>query len=382
MGKARSEYAQFKSIKNYFNSKVLYKADVVFLVIFLILLWVLTPFEWSVGATGTSTATQEKIMAIIEERTISQNFFAELFKNGNMQSGGYVQAQDTKTQMYYYEYGDLGRYEEPSKNIFRKKSAKIEQNGMLIGSSFVSLNEDGTLYYETLGNVGLEKMGDDGIHGTIMWDWRAYLSDSNGYDYTKITSLLDANSAERISLKDGIALSALILENSLIGYKDGTAWFVKDTDSNSRLIKSTSSEVTDLNLTFKREGANYVMVADNEYFLFGDSQGRLGVYSLSTLSGTFYTVTDTSGNSGKVNAFTYDIKEDGTVRIHAVTDSFYWFASMASKGVELIDIQSANYDDAEDVLKFDNKTAKEIAFCDDTIYLFFGKDNYHYYKLR
>ncbi len=382
MRRARSEYAQFKSIKKYFNSKVLYKADVIIFAIFLIVLWVLTPFEWSVGATGTSTDTQEKIMQMMEERSVSKNFFAELFKNGNMQSGGYVQAQDAKTQMYYYEYGNLGRYEEMSKNIFRKKSAKTEQNGMLIGSSFVSLNEDGTLYYETLGNIGLEKMGDDGIHGTITWDWRAYISDSNGYDYAKITSLLDANSTESISLKDGIALSALILENSLVGYKDGTAWFVKDTDSNSRLIKSTSNEVTDLNLTFNREGANYVMVADNEYFLFGDSQGRLGVYSLSALSGTFYTVTDTGGNSGEVNAFTYDIKEDGTVRIHAVTDSFYWFASMTGKGVELIDVQSTNYDSEEDVLKFDNKTAKDIAFCDNTIYLFFGKDNYHFYKLR
>lgn len=382
MAKPKSEYAQFKSIKKYFNSKVIYKADVIIFAIFLIVLWVLTPFEWSVGATGTSTVIQEKIMSRIEDGAVSQNFFAELFSNGNMQSGGYVQKLNAKTQLFYYEHGNRGRYEEATKNIFRKKSAKIEQNGMLLGSTFISLNEDGTLYYETLGNVGLEKMGDDGIHGTITWDWRAYISDSNGYDYTKITSLLDANSTERISLKDGIALSALILENSLIGYKDGTAWFVKDTDSNSRLIKSTSNEVTDLNLTFKREGANYVMVADNEYFLFGDSQGRLGVYSLSALSGTFYTVTDTSGNSDEVNAFTYDIKEDGTVRIHAVTDSFYWFASMTGKGVEIIDVQSTNYDDEEDVLKFDNKTAKEIAFCDNTIYLFFGNDNYHYYELR
>ncbi len=382
MGKARSEYAQFKSIKKYFNSKVLYKADVFFLAIFLILLWVLTPFEWAVGATGTSTATQEKIMAIMEERTISQDFFAELFESGNMQSGGYVQAQDAKTQLYYYEYGALARYEESSKSIFRKKSAKVNQKGMLVGSSFISLNEDGTLYYETLGNVGLEKMGDDGIHGTLDWEWKKYISNADGYDYAKITSMLDANSTERISLKDGIVLSALILENSLIGYKDGTAWFVKDTDGNSRLIKSTSSEVTDLNLTFKREGSNYTMVADNEYFLFGDSQGRLGVYNLSESSGTFYTVTDTNGKAGEVNAFTYDIKEDGAVRIHAVTDSFYWFANMTGNGVELIDVQSTSYDDAEDVLKFDNTTAKEIAFCDDTIYLFFGKDNYHYYKLR
>ena len=81
-------------------------------------------------------------------------------------------------------------------------------------------------------------------------------------------------------------------------------------------------------------------------------------------------------------AGTYDIKEDGAVRIHAVTDSFYWFANMTGNGVELIDVQSTSYDDAEDVLKFDNTTAKEIAFCDDTIYLFFGKDNSHYYKLR
>lgn len=382
MGKSKSEYAQFKSVKKYFNSKVLYKADVIIFAIFLIVLLVLTPFEWSVGATGTSTATQEKIMAIIEERTISQNFFAELFSNGNMQSGGYVQAQDAKTQMYYYEYGDLGRYEEPSKNIFRKKSTKIEQKGMLIGSSFVSLNEDGTLYYETLGNVGLEKMGDDGIHGTIKWDWRAYISDSDGYDYAKITSLLDANSTERISLKDGIVLSALILENSLVGYKDGTAWFVKDTESISRLIKSTANEVTDLNLTFKREGANYVMVANNEYFLFTDSQGRLGVYSLSESSGTFYSINDNNGKTGFVNAFTYDVKEDGTVRIHAVTDYFYWFACMTGNGVELTEITSTNYDDEEDVMRFDNKTAKEIAFYGDTAYLFFGKDNYHYYKLR
>ncbi len=382
MGKARSEYAQFKSIKKYFNSKVLYKADVIVFAIFLVVLWVLTPFEWSVGPTGTSTATQEKIMSMMEERAISKNFFAELFKNGSMQSGGYVQVYDAKTQLFYYEYGALGRYEEPSKNIFRKKSAKTEQKGMLIGSAFVSLNEDGTLHYETLGNVGLEKMGDDGIHGTIKWNWKEYISNSDGYDYTKITSLLDKNVTERISLKDGIALSALILENSLIGYKDGTAWFVKDTDGNSRLIKSTSDEIKDLNLTFKREGANYVMVADNEYFLFTDSQGRLGIYNLSALSGTFYTIADNSGKSGAVNAFTYDIKEDGTVRIHAVADCFYWFANMTGKGVELVDVQSTNYDTEKDVLKFDNKTAKEIAFCDNTTYLFFGNDNYHYYKLR
>lgn len=382
MKKAKSEFARFKDIKRYFNSKVFYKADALFLALFLILLWVFTPFEWSVGAAGTSTKTQEKIMTIMEERTIPQNFFAELFESGNMQSGGYVQSQNAETQMYYYEYGALGRYEEATKSIFRKKSAKTEQPGMLVASSFVSLNEDGTLYYETLGNVGLEKMGEDGIHGTLAWDWKAYVSDSEGYDYKKITSMLEASSAERISLKDGVALSALILENSLIGYKDGTAWFVKDTESSSRLIKSTSTEVTDLDLTFNREGAGYVMVADSEYFLFCDSQGRLGVYSLSESSGTFYTVADTSGNSGKVNAFTYDIKEDGAVRIHAVTDSFYWFADMTGEGVELTNIQSSNYDGAEDVLKFDNKSAKAIAFCDGTVYLFFGKDNYHYYKLR
>ena len=382
MRKAKSEYAQFKSIKKYFNSKILYKADVIFLTIFLALLWVLTPFEWSVGAAGTSTATQEKIITILDSRSVSKNFFAGLFENGNMQSGGYVQGKYAKDQIYYYEYGNLGRYEQPTRNIFRKKSGKIKQPGMLVGSALISLNDDGTLYYETLGSPGLEKMGDSGIHGTLNWDWKAHISNSEGYDYAKITSMLDLNCQNKISLKDGVSLSALILENSLVGYKDGTAWFVKDTDGISRLIKSTANEVIDMNLTFKREGTNYVMVADNEYFLFTDSNGRFGVYSLSELSGTFYTIKNTAGESGNVIAFTYDIKEDGTVRIHAVTDSFYWFADMTGAGVGLVDIQSTDYDDAEDVLSYDSKTAKGISFSNGTCYLFFGNKDYHYYELR
>lgn len=354
--------------KKPFNPKVLYTFDLIFFVAFTVALIFLIPFDINADFIGETENASEDINEYLESVNIDEGFFEAVFENGNLQSGGYVQA-GKQNKYYLYEGTDKGgKYYSfkfaGEKDYKKTRSTKVDGTGVITPRGLVTLDKSGRIYFDEISTE---------LRGSVDFDWKQYVSFDGEYDYKFITQMLLKNNDAKTPLKDAAVLSALISENTLVGYHDGTAWFIdKSNPEKPKLIKSTADTVEVLGTVSPYK--KYAMVAQGKYFICDNERG-IAVTNIESGEGRYINLTNTEGVGEDVICYTYDITE-GRVRLHIVSETLYMRAKLTGNGGDYDDTQWTFYrEDVED-------PAIAIAFVDKTSWIYSGDDNYKWYRLR
>ncbi len=354
--------------KKPFEPKILYTFDLIFLVAFTVALIFLIPFDISADFVGETENSPEDITEFLESVNIDEGFFEAVFANGNLQSGGYVQA-GTQNRYYLYEGTDKGgKYYSfkfaGEENYKKTNSTKVDGTGVITPRGLVTLDKSGRIFFDEITTE---------FRGSADFDWRAYASLGEAVNYEKITAMLIENNSEKTSLRDAAVISALIIENTLVGYSGTTAWFVETNgDGKQMLVKSTAdghSEVCEVT-----GYATDIMVADGKYLFYG-MDGGLYVQNLEQNKKNLVGFNSSDGNEEELICFTYDVI-DGGVRVHALTDTVYYRLIFTGDGAQYSDCQTTLYREKVE------EPAVAISFADRISWIYSGKDNYHWYRLK
>lgn len=354
--------------KKPFNPKVMYTFDLIFLVAFTVVLVFLIPFDINADFVGATENSPEDITEFLESVNIDEGFFEAVFENGNLQSGGYVQAGKQNKYYLYEGTDDGGKYYSfkfaGEENYKKTKSTKVDGTGVITPRGLVTLDDSGRIYFDEINSE---------LRGSVDFDWKQYISFDGEYDYKFITQMLVKNNDAKTPLKDAAVLSALVCENTLVGYYNDTAWFIdKSNPEKPELIKSTVDSVDILGTISPYE--KYAMVAQGKY-LICDSGSGISVTEIESGEGNYINLKNADGVSEDVICYTYDITE-GRVRLHIVSETLYMRAKLTGKGGEYDDTQWTFYRETVE------NPALAIAFVDRILWIYSGDDDYKWYRLR
>ncbi len=339
--------------------KVVHIYDIIALVIFVCAFFVLFPLDLGSGIDDNSLRSPAEITKHIEKFYVDAEPLQSILQNGNIYSGGYM--LNGEPYFRYIEKDGSAKYVTFSYSKGGKKlsSHRIDRTGIIVNGILMSLNNNGNLYIDKLGQK---------FQGEADLDWKSYVSDSEGFDYKKICSMIAGNTSRSIRMSDAAVINALISENVLIGYDGSAVWFTKKkSDGKSILLRGTTDTTEEI---MSLDSLGKVMVAGGKYMIT-NTDGTLTVTDIADKSHKIIEILNENGIPEPILGFTFSIKKE-RVRVHAYTEStLYSFyadneADNPSKTFYPTDKQHTS-------------AARGISCIGSFIWLYFGEDNYERY---
>ncbi len=306
----------YEQMKVSVSFKVIYLFDVLLFVAIVGGLLFLTP--WDISAKLIENQDIVKEAEVPEDIDASFVSFADNFETGNMQSGAYVYWGKVKQYYTYYdnengigyELANLDEDRTVDLDALQEQLEFLDRPGIMVGSrNLVSVLGEDTIYYKRIDQKGYD---------TAPYQWRLAVMDGDGYDYQRITALLVQGEEEGLNFQDTATLAGLVLENRLVGYGGGVAWFTGESkDGWTELIRSTAEDWEVL-LQFP-DSEMPVMVADGRYLLL-ENDGRLNILDFETAERKSYPMITAQGKEEKVQAFTYECTSNA-LRVYQIGET-------------------------------------------------------------
>lgn len=289
--------------------------DIILLVLAIVLGYMLIPIDLAVGISGTSRERAEGIELLIDDSGVEKGYFEALFDTGTRFP--YVQKDDKYGTYLIYKDGKYESfdYEKGRKTVFGRSSRDNVPVGFVSSSGLTAFN-DGTVYFENF----------KGFYGEAETDFNESLYTNGEFDFEKVTEILSNSDFESVSLCETAAIYNYMQNGTIVGYSDGTAWYVaKNGDEGYHLLSDNISEPVRLALNL---GAHVksVRVIENKYLMY-ITDGDIFIYINEENSKKL-------DCGDEVLGIDYSVDEDGKVSIYAYTQAELYRFDMTGNGVE------------------------------------------------
>lgn len=348
------------------NSRFVHLYDIVLMAVLVYFLIILFPMgeavDFSAAGGESSAAYARALTEEMEQVTVKEGFFPQLFDCCTLQNGGgiyYISGKDLYFQYdedgketgYYPFYRSGGTY---NGNVGNTNNVPL---GLMTNRWYINVLEDGTVYYDNL----------EGFCGTT-----DYVIDTEAeVNYAEITELLTRSETEKIGLKDAARLLYLVRENILIGYSDGMAWFRVDEEDCVWAVGVTAEGVVEEFRYY--ENIEKILAVDNRYLIFiADGEMWFTSVALNTYKGVGFP--ESVGSWGKLLDIGYAVDE-GQIHFFGLSEKMlvYFILDDETMGATTFQKFSIDYG-TPDALYVTNY--QELA-----IWVHYDQD-YHYYVLK
>lgn len=362
-------------------SRPIYIWDILSMIIAVAMLILFLPWNISEGIVqapgkyGSYRISSNPAEEGVKLPEIPEGCFETFFRTGTLQSGGYVQKTSKGNHFLYYENGSYESFEEDWEDTEETGEGNngwtdldnVYCQGIFFANVFLSVPDDDFFFYKDM---------ETGEGGTISCEWREKVMKEGVYDYPLITSLLEKNEKETLTLEEAACVAGLIFDHILLGYSDGTAWFFQmREDGFWDLIRSDSGEY-EVYMEELGYPELYAMVAAGRYLLM-DYKGELTVINLDKMQGKQYSLsrTDREGTEN-VLAFTYQCVDD-TVNLYQFGESVCEFIRMTDQATAGSDIQSFVYREDEEEIPYGIAVTQD----ENTTLWMKSDQGYHWYQI-
>lgn len=283
-----------------------------------------TTLDFSAGFNEKSSEYQAEEFSELMEKfgndTFSRSDLEDLFDGTTVQNGGYAY-RATGESCYLYQDGRKGLeyytcdYDGETGSAATSADEDLPR-GMMDRSGFVSVGEDGRIYYDDL----------DGVSG-----WTdSYIDLDAEVDYVTVAAMMDQSNQEAMSMEDAALVWSLIDRDILVGYSDGAAMFHEVRDGVNYFIRATSEGTEEVSAV---EGilSNVLAAADN--YLFYVLDGSVYIHCIETGERTYLPM-DEWTDLGTVRELAYVVYSDGSIRLYSLNSVKCIAVDLTGNGVE------------------------------------------------